>query len=91
MVVSKQHHDVTETLPTSIKYIDRKEANAAHAKTKLGLSTPTAQLLQDKHNSVSPVNASRVGVCIVRVATRATGRGRRKFNIIFARWPVATA
>ena len=33
MVVSKQHHDVTETLPISINNIDCKEANAAHSKT----------------------------------------------------------
>ena len=34
MVVSKQHHYVIETLPISIKYIDCKEATAAHSKTK---------------------------------------------------------
>ena len=34
MVVSKQHHYVIEKLPTSIKYIDRKEASAAQSKSK---------------------------------------------------------
>ena len=34
MLVSKQHHYVTETLPIYIKYIDRKEASPAKSKTK---------------------------------------------------------
>ena len=33
MVVSKQHHDVPETLPISVNNIDRKEASAAQSKT----------------------------------------------------------
>ena len=33
MVVSKQHHHIIETLPISVN-IDRKEASAAHSKTK---------------------------------------------------------
>ena len=34
VVVSKQHHNVIETLPISTKYMDRTEASAAHSKTK---------------------------------------------------------
>jgi len=49
MVMSKQHHYVTEMLSMSTKFLDRKEASAARAKTKC-LSSPTAPLPQDKHN-----------------------------------------
>ena len=34
MVLSKQHHYVIKTIPISVKYIDRKEASAAHSNTK---------------------------------------------------------
>ena len=34
MVLSKQHHYVVKLIPISVKYIDRKEASAAHSNTK---------------------------------------------------------